>query len=334
MGYKYCRNCGTANKSENRFCEECGSVLAISSQPAPRGAAPAGVATVTKKSSRKVIIIPVIIAALLLIAGGVFAYFNYFKYNTIDVVKDFDIRVLDLSGADGETMINDVDEDRIKELLDYNDATEEEKNFIDSFRYKWDREDDMHLSNGDKVVVTVMFDEDMAEKYNIKVKNSKHGKVTETITISDRADKKEEATANNSYQTPTQTPYDDHDVVDTNSAEKTTKSDPYEDEKLNNDDGAYYKVSDRKLTSNEIKNWNRDKVQTWINYIYTKHGYKISTLPQSEAQREHFEQFEWYENEPSKGSGEKAQNKIKKKYFTDIEKANEELLVKRRDELK
>jgi hypothetical protein len=90
----------------------------------------------------------------------------------------------------------------------------------------------------------------------------------------------------------------------------------------------------QELTEEDIEGWSRFEVQMYINYIYTKHGYKLGdSTASAREQREHFEQLNWYNEEPRLYSGE-SEMPMCESHFTDIENHNKRVLVKRRNWLK
>ena len=88
------------------------------------------------------------------------------------------------------------------------------------------------------------------------------------------------------------------------------------------------------IIAEDIEGWSRFEVQMYINYIYTKHGYKLGdSTASAREQREHFEQLNWYNEEPRLYSGE-SEMPMCESHFTDIENHNKRVLVKRRNWLK
>lgn len=341
MSYKRCGYCGHANDATNKFCESCGNILNAAPEsdyyaPAAGGAAQAPEMKKKSKGGKAKIIVPVILA-LLLVGGGVFAYFQFFSKTTVDLVEGFNDKVLNLSGYNGEGTIIDMDISKIKELQNYYDASEDVKKFLDSVDYTTDKDDSTDLSRGDKVVITANFDQSLAEECGVKVKNASGGSVEMTIAIERLKDKPEEK--NESYSSDSNSGYNNNNAYGYNNNDNGSNSsnssyDSNEDEKMTADNGAYYTVSEQELTEEDIEGWSRFEVQMYINYIYTKHGYKLGdSTASAREQREHFEQLDWYNEEPRLYSGEK-EMPMCEAHFTDIENHNKRVLVKRRDWLK
>ena len=322
MSYKYCQFCGTANKSTNKFCENCGSNLDQIPAAAPASAGIAPMSINKRKGPNLKILIPVIVGVLLLVGGGVFAYFHFFNDKTIDLTAGFDDKVLNLSGYDGEGTILDEDIDRIRELQGYNDADDEMKDFLNSVEYSHDKQGEDELSNGVKVTVTAKFDMAKAEEYGIKVRNAENGEVQTKVTITSFEKKPEEEGDNYQAEDQYSESYDDY---------SSDSGDDYEDEKRTADDGAYYTVSDTELSASDISDWSDYKIQMYINYIYTKHGYELGDSTESaREQKDHFETLDWYNNEPKYYKGDDDQAECEKE-FTDIEKHNNKVLGRERN---
>lgn len=341
MSYKKCGYCGHANNATNKFCESCGSILNVAPEseyyaPAGGGAAQAPEMIKKSKGGKAKIIVPVILAVLL-VGGGVFAYFQFFAKTTVDLVEGFNDKVLNLSGYNGEGSIMDMDISKIKELQNYYDASEDVKKFLDSVDYTTDKDDSTDLSRGDKVVITATFDQSLAEDCGVKVKNASGGSVEKTIAIERLKDKPEEK--NENYSSDSNSGYNNNNSYGyennyDDSSSSDSSYDSNEDEKMTADNGAYYTVSEQELTEEDIEGWSRFEVQMYINYIYTKHGYKLGdSTASAREQREHFEQLNWYNEEPRLYSGE-SEMPMCESHFTDIENHNKRVLVKRRNWLK
>lgn len=325
MRYKYCQFCGAANHSTNKFCENCGSNMdqIPAATPASAGVTPMSINK--RKGPNLKILIPVILGVLLLAGGGVFTYFHFFNDKTIDLTAGFDDKVLNLSGYDGEGTILDNDIDRIRELQGYNDADDEMKDFLDSVEYSHDKQGEDELSNGVKVTITAKYDMAKAEEYGIKVRNAENGEVQTKVTITSFEKKPEEEEENYQAEEQYSDSYDDY---------SSDYEDDYEDEKRTADDGAYYTVSDTELSASDISDWSDYKIQMYINYIYTKHGYELGDSTDSaKEQKDHFETLDWYNSEPKYYKGKSGQTECEGD-FTDIENHNKKVLVRERDRRK
>lgn len=272
-----------------------------------------------KGKNKLIIILPIVLSVLLLCAGSVFAYFQFFAKTEVDIVKDFDDTVLELTGYDGEGEIQEIREDVIRQKLAYYDAKIEVQEFIDDIQYTTDKDGDVDLSNGNNVTITAHFNQAYADEHNLKIKNANHGAVEKTIKLTRLREKEEdpETEYSSDYNTSnTQTPDYSTDYNDT-----------YYDERETMDDGAYFKVSEPGLSEDEVNTWDRDKVQLWINYLYAKNGYSFK---ENKSAKEHFEKMDWYNEREYTG----ASHKEATANLSPTEKANLKLLTKRRDELK
>ena len=321
MRYRYCNNCGASNPATNAFCQECGSSMNNMNNmnsAAPQYAQPQ---MIRKKSrSKLIVILPIVIGVMLLAAGSVFAYFQFFAKTEVDIVKDFDDTVLEITGYDGEGEIQEIKEDVIRQKLAYYDADDEVKEFIDDIQYTTDKDDDCYLSNGSKVTIIAHYDQNYADEHNLKIKNANYGKVEKTIKLDGFQEKEEEDTEEEpvyEYDTPNKTTPD----------YSSNSNQDYYDERETMDDGAYYRVSDEYLTDDDVKNWDEEKTQTWINYIYAKNGY---VFKKNKKQKEHFESMDWYNNRVGVG----ASDEEIRKNLTGAEKNNYDVLTKHRSKLK
>lgn len=311
MAKVFCAHCGAINPEGAAFCEQCGSRLPAPDTGAPgqmnsyQGAAPVAV----KRKSGKTWLIPLIVILILALAGGAFALIHFGKekeLTEIDLVQNFDDRVLDLSGKDGEGTITGIDYDKIRENLAYNDQTDEAKEFIDSVEYRTDKDSATDLSNGEKVKVICEYDESKAEEMGFKVRNGKDGAVETTIKL-ERLEAKD-VTIQQSVNDLNEN-YNNASGLDTSS-----------------DENIRYQVSNEYLTEEDISGLNYDATQRMINYIYANNGYEFQT-PEAKA---YFEALDWYYQVPNKSKDQE----VVRSRFSDIEKANEKLLIERRDALK
>lgn len=322
MAYRYCQRCGNANQSGSRFCEACGANLDEQAawQSRQSGAAhyPGPQPTpsyVQKKSGGAAKIIIPIIIVLLLAGGGVFAYFNFFAKTEVDLVGGFDDKVLNTTGKSGEIRIIDLDMNKIRELQHYNDADPKVQKFLESVDYEYDREGEDDLANGDKVVITATFSEKKAEECGVRVVNAKNGMVDTTVKIVGRDEKKDDVQQSDNSDNY----YDDgyysnsSDTGDQNSGR---------DYSMDRDD-TYYDVSETELEYNDVKDWDKEEIQNWINYIFAKNGYEFH---ESGKVKDQFESMEWYNNI----SGKSRSNEVVEKRLVGIEKENYKVLVKAR----
>lgn len=313
MNYRYCNNCGTANPATNAFCQECGSKMNEVVTPAPAPTPAAQQVPPKKKKSKLIIIIPVILCAILLGVGSAFAYFRFIDKTEIDIVKDFDDTVLEITGYDGEGEIKEIKRDVIRQKLAYYDADGEVQRFIDSIQYTTDKDEDRFLSNGAKVTIVASYDQGYAEDHNIVVKNANNGMVEKTIKLDGFQEKKEDSSTEYSYDYDTP----DYYVGDTES---------YYDERETLDDGAYFRVSEEDLTEEDVSTWSRDEVQLWINYLYAKNGYSFKKETDT---KDYFESMDWYlERDYTDATQAEVEANL-----TKTEKANLKILTKRRKEL-
>ena len=325
MMYKYCDVCGHANNADNKFCESCGNDLNKAG-----GAFVQSPVVIRKRNRGKPKIIGAIILGVLILAGGgVFAYFHFFSYTTVDLMNGIGSKVLELDGYNGEGAA-DINRSKIYEIQGYDEAEPDVKKFLNTVKYSTDKEGERSLSNGDKVCITATFEKEFAEKYRIEVKDAKNGKVEKAVVIKGLSEKPEE-------EAEEQTNYSaDESVVETDEdsePQEDINNDPYEEEKRTTDNGAYYKVSEQRYTEEEISGWDRTMVQRHLNYIYAKHGYKISNRPESRKQREYFESLSWYNKTPKRfdlSTENKCVKEIKK---DDIEYYNWKLFHKKRDSM-
>ena len=313
MATVYCSRCGAPNAEGAAFCDQCGSRLVTADDGARRSRQDYQQdyqQEAAKQGGGKKWIIPLVIILALALAGGAFALTHFGKQaepTEIDLVQNFDDRVLDLSGQDGEGTITGIDFDKIRENLAYNDQTDEARDFIDSVTYTTDKDDATNLVNGDKVKIICEYSESKAEEKGLKVKNGRNGTVETTITI-ERLEAKA-VTIEQSAVSDLNNNYDNASGLDTAS-----------------DDSIRYSVSSVYLTEADIADLNYDATQRMINYIYANNGYEFQT---AEA-KAYFESFNWYNQVPNKTTDQD----VARSRFSDIEKANEKLLIKRRDALK
>lgn len=309
MAKVYCSRCGAPNAEGATFCDQCGSRLVTADDSERRSRQDYQQGAAKQGGGKKWIIALIVILALAL-AGGAFALSHFGQKAEpveIDLVQNFDDRVLDLSGQDGEGAITGIDFDKIRENLAYNDQTDEVRDFIDSVTYTTDKDDATNLVNGDKVKIICEYSESKAEEKGLKVKNGRNGTVETTITI-ERLEAKA-VTIEQSIVSDLNNNYDNAAGLDTAS-----------------DDSIRYSVSSVYLTEADIADLNYDATQRMINYIYANNGYEFQT---AEA-KAYFESFNWYNQVPNKTTDQD----VARSRFSDIEKANEKLLIKRRDALK
>ncbi|MBQ3923922.1 MAG: YARHG domain-containing protein [Firmicutes bacterium] len=309
MARVVCPRCGAINSEGASFCDQCGSRLTAAdagmrSQQAGYQQDPA-----VKSSGGKKWVIPLIIVLVVALGGGAFALIHFGKKaepTEIDLVQNFDDRVLDLSGKDGEGRITGIDYDKVRENLSYNDQTDDARDFIDSVEYRTDKDDATDLVNGDKVKIICEYSESKAGEMGFKVKNGRNGTVETTIKI-ERLEAKD--------VTIQQSVYDLNQNYN-NAAGLASAS----------DESIRYSVSQEYLTTADIADLNYDATQRMINYIYALNGYEFQT---AEA-KAYFESFDWYLDIPNKTKDQD----VAKSRFSQCERANEKLLIERRDALK
>lgn len=345
MDYRFCKNCGAANKAGNRFCEVCGAMIddirmdntgyAYGSPMQGAG----GPAMVRKKSGPNLkVIIPAVLGVLLLIGGGVFAGLYFFNQDKeIDLLGDVDKEALITSGFDGEGKVEKVDKEVIKKRQGYSNMDEDVKEFLDSVSYECEEEGRNDLSNTDTVTITATFDTEKAKECGVKVVGGDSGKVEENVTLTGCFDAKpqtaDSGNTNGSYNSDYNRDKSDTDHSNNNSSNKQYDNDiSDEDEEISDeeralDDYAYDRVSDDYLTEGEISGFDKDEVQTWINYICAKNGYHFHD-PKKPA-KSYFESLDWYQ----KRNGTITDTDEAVSQGSDIEKENYKLLVKRRKEL-
>ena len=110
--------------------------------------------------------------------------------------------------------------------------------------------------------------------------------------------------------------YKDTETKKDNKKNKTSKKN---DTKTSSDGQVCPESSTRYLTDDEVKKLTDEEIQTAINEIYARNGYKF----QDQGIYDYFKQYSWYK--PKSGS----QDDVKRK-FSDIENKNVELLQKYR----
>lgn len=110
--------------------------------------------------------------------------------------------------------------------------------------------------------------------------------------------------------------YKDTETKKDNKKNKTSKK---KDTKTSSDGQVCPESSTRYLTDDEVKKLTDEEIQTAINEIYARNGYKF----QDQGIYDYFKQYSWYK--PKSGS----QDDVKRK-FSDIENKNVELLQKYR----
>lgn len=300
MAKVYCVHCGTANPEGSAYCAQCGSRLHDPGQ---------GVRAGSKPSNGKRWVIPLVVVLVLALAGGVFAIIHFGKekeLTEIDLVQGFDDRVLDLSGQDGEGSITGIDYDRIRENLAYNDQSYEAKEFIDSVEYRTDKDDVSNLTNGEKVKIIGEYDESRAEELGFKVRNGRSGTVETTIKI-ERLEAKDVTVRE--YVGDINRYYNNAPALSADT-----------------DYSIRYSLSNYYLSEEDIDGLSYEATQRLINYIYANNGYEFQT----KDAKAYFESFDWYWDIPNKTRDQD----VAKSRFSDVERANEKLLIKRRDALK
>lgn len=310
-----CPKCGTANQEGSRFCEQCGAMLPAAQKTAAF-AGPGPVAV--KKNSGKKWIIPLIAVLVLALGGGAFAIMHFSKQKElteIDLVADFDDRVLQYEGQDGEGVITGIDLDRVKENLAYNDQSDEVKDFIDSVKYRTDKDDEQDLSNGEKVKVICEYDKEKAEEKGLKVKNGKDGVVETTITLKSLAAREPEVVqSDNSSSEPQASNYPSSAYG--SELEQAFRAD--------DDETVMQIISGQYLVDEDIDDLNEHEIQKLANYFYAMHGYKLNDKAEG---AKFFKTRSWY-NPTTKDQDVAASE------FNDYEFANEKLVGARRDYLR
>lgn len=325
MANVVCPRCGTVNMEGSLFCENCGTRLPQPAAPAGQGGPmPAGPApaTVKKKGKGGLIAVIALIAALA-VGGGVFAFMHLSKEEPteIDLVSGFDDKVLNLSGEDGEGSINGFDYDAIHEKLNYNDQTDEAKEFIDSVTYSTDKSDSTSLYNGEKVRITCEYDESKAEELGFKVRNGKAGAVESTVVIKCLKAKEPEAAEGSASSTQPATSGGSSDSYSSYGADPSMITEYVRSE---DDDMIREVLTTQELTLDDIKDMNRREIQRLCNYFYVMHGYELNS---KNPDYKYFSSQSWYA--PTTDDQDEAA-----KDFNYYEYNNEKLIGERRDYLK